>query len=64
MTDPKVKALLNMKNMTWTINCPYCGSKHTHGAGSGSDPLTTLGHRLAHCHKAAEHKGYYLVVEK
>lgn len=33
------------------LRCPYCGQKHTHGAGDRYDlPTMFLGGRIAHCH--------------
>lgn len=41
------------KVRVWIVDkCPYCGKKHTHGAGFSEgnvDPKEYLGHRVAHC---------------
>ncbi|HKX46209.1 MAG TPA: hypothetical protein VJP77_05865 [Planctomycetota bacterium] len=37
---PKVQATDN-GNGTWSILCPWCGKKHTHGSEAG--------HRVGHC---------------
>lgn len=33
------------------VRCPYCGKRHTHGAGRRGvdDPRALLGSRVAHC---------------
>lgn len=46
----------------WVIDeCPYCGDKHTHGAGTpGEDPRDLLSHRAQHCHVWHDGHGYVL----
>ena len=45
--------------------CPWCGTKHHHGAGE--EPYTKerlngmLGHRVAHCTSNSPERGYILV---
>jgi hypothetical protein len=43
---------------TWLIDCPHCGSRHTHGAGMNGD---LDGHRLSHCTDHPATPGYHLV---
>lgn len=47
----------------WRVaQCPYCGRPHLHGAGAaGGDPLTFLGHKVAHCIDS-DNPGYILAV--
>ena len=37
-------------SLVFLIPCPYCGQRHTHGAGGGG------GHRAAHCPPGGEIK--------
>lgn len=67
---PIIKAVLNKSKdkgssvMYWEIICPYCKEKHTHGAGliHSSNPITFLGHRVAHCSSDTENIGYILSI--
>ncbi len=46
-------------NLFHIAKCPYCGCRHTHGAGrAGDDPHKFAGHRIAHC----DHPGGYALV--
>lgn len=43
---------------TWIIpTCPYCGSRHTHGAGHDGNRAGT---RIAHCHTSTPRPTYRL----
>jgi hypothetical protein len=45
------------------LQCPYCGLRHTHGAGGiGADPYRFLGHRAAHC-VDGDNNGYMLAAK-
>ena len=65
MSDDKVPVTLaRLVRGQWVVQkCPYCGKKHYHGAGGKRDnPLTFLGHRVAHCFGPnADNRGYILV---
>ena len=52
------------KDGLWTLKgiCPHCGKKHTHGGGTGREPL--LGHRVAHCgQEGRPNNGYMLIID-
>ena len=57
--------LINSKPFRlWIVpRCPWCGKRHTHGAGRPQDnPQDFLGHRIAHCsNNIALGRGYDLV---
>ena len=40
------------KSYTFTVECPYCGKEHQHGAPSTKE-LRNPGHRIAHCGKGS-----------
>jgi hypothetical protein len=51
----------------FSIACPYCGKKHTHGAGTVFEDIPQqAGHRVAHCAsekaQAVNDAGYILRV--
>lgn len=45
----------------WVVpRCPWCGRRHTHGAGAhGGNPFDRLGERAAHC-RGARDRAYIL----
>ena len=51
---------------SWVVQCcPFCGQRHTHGAGRGSLALAKkyLGARVAHCDGLRGSRAYELVDE-
>jgi hypothetical protein len=48
----------------WIIqHCPFCGSRHQHGAGAlNEDPRQLLGHRSTHC--VTHSNGYILTTNR
>lgn len=58
----RLKVHKSFVNQWEVVRCPYCRSKHTHGAGeSGDDPRAFLGGRVAHCDASNECDEYRLV---
>lgn len=55
MTAPEVRVELvhnrdGIRDWRFVDRCPYCGARHSHGAGrEDTDPREYLGHRAAHC---------------
>lgn len=57
----KVEVELSDNKRYWVIeNCPLCGGRHLHGAGSVPKGSGHAGRRVPHCYKEVGIKGLYL----
>ena len=61
--DTRVPAYVRLVPGLWVIDCcPFCGEKHTHGAGGRKDdPRKFLGSRVPHCAASGWSNCYELV---
>ncbi len=49
MTAPPVVPAVRNRDGNLTIECPYCGLRHTHGGGGSWERGAGDGHRHPHC---------------